>query len=319
MLITMMNHIYVVSFVLIWWISFLFYPMWYIPDAGSTRLGFAAGLMVVGVVFGYAFRSLPNSEQGTEKPQQNDLYFWGILYAGVFCLHIPFLQLPVITGLDMIDHASVPALVASKLLSPLSARLGFPVSYIFTTLVILFFVLFAGVKAVRETVLGKINTFSQYFGKRLWLLYSILIGFTIIYCGVIYFKQIPDRFGDIETLFRYQPISKIMLIPAYLIFGIHEWVGRVIQIGFFFAGAYFLYHTAFMFASKDAARLTAILYLLLPLYSIMVTPISSKAAVCFLWRYRSFIGYVILSGAVQAISCWVHIGQAWGVYTNTPM
>lgn len=259
----MTNHIYILLFVLIWWGCFLLYPMWYVPNAGSIRIVFASALMVAAVAFGYAFRLLSTSNQLT-SPFPKDTLFWWILFTGIFCLHIPFLPLPVITGLDMIDHASVPALVASKIINPLSSKTGFSISFIFTPCVLLLTALFCFIPKLRQSANNKMIQISKYLCNKLWLVYTVLFMVTIGCCGLVYLKQIPDRFGDIETIFRYQPISKIILIPAYVVFGIQEWVGRVIQLIGFFAGAYFIYQTTLMFATKEAARLTAIIYLLLP-------------------------------------------------------
>lgn len=260
----MNKQLYLILLILIWWCSFLFYPLWYIPQFDEIRLWAALCLMLAGIVLGYAFKYLTSETDKTEPKSNSDCYFWLILFSGVFALHLPFLNLPVITGLDMIDHASVPALVASKIIHPLSAIVGFPIPYAFTALVgIIAFVLFISIN-VRNRLLQSMQCAVETCYQNIGIIFAILVFISSLYVWLIYTYKLPDTFGDLETLFRYQPISKLMLIPAYILFGIHEWVGRVIQLLFFFGGAFFLYHTTLMFASKESARFTAMLYLLLP-------------------------------------------------------
>ncbi len=212
---------------------------------------------------GYAFRYL-SVERQEQQPTQHDRWFWILLFAVVSILHIPFLNLPVITGLDMIDHASVPALVASKVISPLSSIIGFPVSYVLIPLMVLIVFILLISSSIRSSIFHGIQRISSRCFDRLWLLFFGLILITAAYVYTVKVTALPDRFGDIETIFRYQPISKLMLIPLYILFGIQEWVGRVLQLILFYGGAYYIYQTARLFGSIHAARLSAIVFLLLP-------------------------------------------------------
>lgn len=260
----MNNQWYTVLIIWIWWTCFLFYPLWYVPNHENLRVWLAAGLMAAGIVLGCAFKFLSVQRDEERYTFENDTLFWLILSSVVFCLHIPFFNLPVISGLDMIDHASVPALVASKIIHPLSAKLGVFVPYIFTGIFCLLSLMVVLSKQKRIAILLYFQHIIQWCYQQIVLVYTMLFGITFIYVWFIYTSKLPDTFGDLETIFRYQPISKLMLIPAYIIFGIHEWVGRMIQFLFFIGCAFYLYQTTRLFGSKDAARLTAIIFLLLP-------------------------------------------------------
>ncbi len=187
-----------------------------------------------------------------------------ILFGAVFLLHIPFLNAPVLTGLDTIDHGAVPAVIAQKIVEPINRALGFSIRPILSTMVLAWLtalLCFSGLRSKMAEIFHRIAATAM---QRYWVAIAIMGGVTAIFAMALIKSSILNSFDDLNPLFRYPPVSKLIAIPVYICFGLHEWISRVIQIGFTFGGAIYIYYLAGLFGGKTSSRAAAILFVLLP-------------------------------------------------------
>ncbi len=254
------------SFMVVWWLCFLLYPNWYLPGLEKSRLLVCAAIFALFVFQCFLFRWLADYARD-EPPQQaqplQDRFFFATLFSLNFILHLPFLPKPILAGLDTIDHAAVPALVANSIVTSLSEAVGFSLRPLFLLLaIVLLFLAFYPpfVRSLWQRLRTLINLAIQH-----WLYtFLILFLFTMGYAFLLVWTAYPQQFGDLSTLFRYQPISKMILIPVYILFGLREFLGRFIQLMFFYAGAVYLYKLTALYGGREASRVACILYLFLP-------------------------------------------------------
>ena len=169
------THLPLMIFVLGWWSCFLLYPLWYVPAAGGwTRPLLCGALFLVLAGCAFLFRWMARQVAREEDREANppDRRFWWILISGVSLLHIPFLNQPILSGLDMIDHASVPALVASRAMRMVSGRLGFSLQPWLMGLALPAAALYLMRRPVRESCRDGLNRLAESCTQRLgwWLL-----------------------------------------------------------------------------------------------------------------------------------------------------
>ncbi len=249
-----------------WWACFVFYPLWYVPNPSSFRPYLLVVILFLWVVCTYLFRFLVRSTQvlsQEDDPLPADRSFFLTLFSVATLLHVPFLNQPILAGLDTIDHAAIPAVVAERFVKALSSFTGFPIRPIFAFISV-FFIVALFYSPFRKRVQDRfqdISTWMMHHWKRMTLFLICISG---LYGAVILSTAIPERFGDLSPIFRYPPVSKLNLIPLYIVFGLHEWIGRLVQIAFTFGGAFYLYHLTRMFGTKAAAQTAAILFVFLP-------------------------------------------------------
>ncbi|MEW6233762.1 MAG: glycosyltransferase family 39 protein [Candidatus Omnitrophota bacterium] len=256
-----------VLFIGLWWICFFVYPLWYLPGLGWERLAVAAGLFAIFLFCSALYRWIclaSASAPCVEDVAIPDAGFFGVLFVIAFLLHLPFLNQPLITGLDIIDHAAVPAVAANRFVRSLSQAAGFNLQLLLIAsgvLTILHFVFRPAHRRMAKNAIRKTaEILIAHFGKSMLVLFLV----TSLYGFFLYYFAIPDRFGNIGILFRYPPLSKIVLMFFYGWLGLYEWIGRTVQILFTLAGAVYFHRLTSLYGGKDAARLAAILYVFLP-------------------------------------------------------
>jgi len=255
------------AFLLLWWMGFLIYPLWYLPNAESLRpwicAGLFLGLVLCSLTIRYLLCARLQSSSITQYPVNDHGFFLSVL-GGTFLLHLPFLNLPILSGLDTIDHAAIPAVLADRI-TRLSAELfGFSIQPFAAVFFVLLFLGYAGSPAFREKLLNVWRSIAlvsmTHYGKTLGVLALI----TLVYAGLLLRTSLPDQVGDLDPIFRYPPLSKLILVPLYCVFGLHEWVGRLLQLLFCFAGSVYIYRLTLLFGSRQSARSACCLFLLLP-------------------------------------------------------
>ncbi len=258
---------YLLVFILGWWACFILYPMWYVPGVPEARTYLFIILFIVLIVSAYLYRFLIASLTSFTPYQQeipSDKGFFTILFLSVSIFHLPFINKPVISGLDTIDHAAIPAVVARKFINFVSRPFAFSIQPILAVCVCVIVIGLIFNRGWRDRLVEVFHSLSKWVTLHFSRAFIVLFLFSSLYCAVLLYYAIPERFGDLGPIFRYPPVSKINLIPLYIVFGLHEWLGRALQIFFTFAGAYYLYRLVLLFGPKDAAKLSAILYVFLP-------------------------------------------------------
>ncbi len=265
------NHSALVSsyfvFQLTWWLGFLIYPLWYLPASDGVRTIACGGLFMVFGLCSYLFHTLTTwkMEWGYSPDEPcASTFFWGILFPIAFAVHLPFLPWPILAGLDTIDHAAIPAVVAHQIVKSLSSVFGFSLQPLLAAVGILIIVVLCLSPKLRNHLVEGFVKIAVWSHSHFWLTLVVLAGMTWVYAVAIFHFQPLDRFGDVDPLFRYPPLSKMFSIPLYVGFGLQEWVGRVMQIGFTFGTAVYLYRLARLYGGATAGEIAAILFVFLP-------------------------------------------------------
>src|SRR5690606_18921010 len=116
-----------ILFTLGWWVCFFIHPMWYVPGSSAARWWTAAGLFLIYLLVSGLFRYIAHYSYPLEHEREKlpaDAFFFTLLFGTAFLLHLPFLNQPILSGLDTIDHAAVPAVVGDKIRDALTGTIG---------------------------------------------------------------------------------------------------------------------------------------------------------------------------------------------------
>jgi len=154
--------------------------------------------------------------------------------------------------------------LANRIVQGISNRIGIAVQPLLMIAATLFVIVLVIQKNARRSVCNGLSRVAPLAVLHLWKTIVVLALITVCYASTVMVFAIPERLGDLSPIFRYQPISKLILTPLYMVFGLHEWVGRVLQIAFTFGGAFYLYRITGLFGTQTASRAAAILYVFLP-------------------------------------------------------
>ncbi|MGC9326529.1 MAG: ArnT family glycosyltransferase [Candidatus Hinthialibacter sp.] len=254
-------------FLLIWWVSFFLYPLWHLPASDSIRIAACAVLFVIFAVCSFGFRlliHLPGTKN--EKPPENreSAVFFTILFSVVLAAHIPFLPWPILTGLDTIDHAVVPGVIAHQIMQGFSSLAGFSIQPIVTLVALVLLIAALASSSWRRYAFNRFSSLALWVDQHFVRVLGIFAVLTILYAALLFKFKPFDRFHDLNPLFRYPPLSKFLSIPLYAAFGLQEWTGRVMQILFTFGGSIYIYRLTRLYGSVIAGRAAAALYALLP-------------------------------------------------------
>lgn len=254
-------------FALAWWVNFFVYPLWYLPGTTSTRVIALGLIFAIFAALSLLFRWLGSLrfENGIHPEEKTgDGAFFALLFSAAFLLHVPFLNLPILTGLDTIDHAAVPGVVAHRVVQALSDTADFPMQPVLTLGFIVAGAAWIFMPDFRSRMMHRFQKTAAWVSNHCGITLLILAVMTAAYATLLLQTALPERFGDLQTLFRYQPLSKLILTPLYVFLGLHEWIGRTVQILFTFGGAWYLYRLARLFGGIWGARCAALLFVFLP-------------------------------------------------------
>lgn len=261
------TSLYFLGFLFIWWANFLFYPLWYLPAPDATRIAACCILFAVTALCSLTFRLLchwkaPWGESPQEK--REPAAFFAVLFAVAFAAHIPFLPWPILTGLDTIDHAAVPATIADRIVRDLSGLGGFSIKPLLPWMTVAFLAVLGWRASLRKWIAKVYEKFAQWADAHFILLFAIFAAATALYATFLLKWRPLDGFNDLNPLFRYPPLSKFFSIPLYTLFGLQEWTGRVMQIAFTFGGAVYLYRLTRLYGGVVSGQTAALLYVFLP-------------------------------------------------------
>lgn len=260
------------AFVLLWWLGFFVYPLWHVPldeaEPRWIRLALAGALFAAWLFNAWLFVWMRGAAEragdaGRGGGETQDGAFWAAVLSCATVMHLPFLFQPVISGLDMIDHAAAPALVADRVADKASSLAGFGIQPLLTAFGTAAAAAIA-IPPLRRRIAELAKGWFESAARRLWAFMAVLGIAAVGWIGLVYAFDPLAQFGDLDTLFRYPPLSKLIIVPLYAVFGLHEWLGRVVQLAFFYGGAWYLYRLTGLYAGRDASRMAAMLFLLSP-------------------------------------------------------
>jgi len=236
-------------FVILWWACLILYPQWYVQGSNADRL-FAFilswGLIVCGVGL------LLWLMRGVHEPFLKEPYFaysalqrlWPVFLLCILA-HLPFLSTPIVTGLDAQEHAGVPAVLVSLLRD----RLPIP-------LIVLGWLGLIGFLLICRGLIRK--------GFKPWMLWTLFALFLAVGIAEIALLLRVGILGDPRFLSRYPALGRYLFVEGYVLFGVHEWVGRMTQLILTLVGALYMYRLGVAFFSERVGVAGAMILLFLP-------------------------------------------------------
>lgn len=206
------------------------YPTWYIPASSQLKLLILNAYLLTGIGFLMYFGKFPDMEFKMHLQKINFKTTGNAVFLIVALLHLPFWLLIVPTGDDFQSHIGPSAYFMSKIIPCNYMIILRTLGWIAIILILLYL--------MRK---DRINLSLSIKNKIiLFVLYAILIAGINIY-GILLIKtRLIERIGLWQTIFRYPPLSKFIYLAGYYLFGIHEFIPRVIQYIFHFLTAVFM-------------------------------------------------------------------------------
>ncbi len=241
-------------FVLLWCSCLVFYPHWFAQGRDNAFgsfwlvwLAIAVGILLVYWLF-----------RGDTEPFMKEPAFlysalrvlWPFL-ALCFLAHLPFLNAPIVTGLDAQEHAGVPAVLVGMIRDRLPVPLPL-IAWPGLAILILAFGYF-------------MRNHSEKWGRH-HLTGIVLLCFLLGFAEYEFLTR-TDTIGqnlDPRFISRYPALSRYLFGILYSLFGIHEWVGRVSQIALTGIAAIYLYRIGILFFTETAGITAAVVLLFLP-------------------------------------------------------
>ncbi|MFH1958632.1 MAG: hypothetical protein ABIJ15_09190 [bacterium] len=246
-----------VIFSVIFFSGYCLYPVWNIPvlpPAGRIILFYLFLLISVSFLFWEKFSLAEISIPVHFSKRIKFLPF--IIIAGL--LHLPFWTLPIPTGGDQQSHAGPAAYALSKLSGHIDIR------YMRLAAWLIVFLLLLAVFLRKRAACGNTAVCSK--GR-----YKIPIILTAFILGSAYFfllnkYNLIGYFGQWETIHRYPALAKVLYLAGYLLFGVQEFVPRVIQFGFLAATAMCTVRMLKLFYPEVPDRVIFTAFLLFPTF-----------------------------------------------------
>ncbi len=242
----------------IYFVNLLIYPQWHLPGTEAGTKIFLAVLYAVisaGAYFyarRFARRENLSAQKEPEPSRDNDRRFLILFSILALSTHLPYLNLPLTTLGDAHMHAGLPALSWAGAASFFHDAAGFNLRYITISAAILFL---PGLFKLRN-----ILTRENYSLRVMW--FFLVSG--LAYCVLVIYFSPFEKFGGLEHFFRYPLLGKLVYFTGYSIFGIHEWVGRLSQVIFLFAGALYFKKLLALISSPASARCAYAGFLMFP-------------------------------------------------------
>lgn len=236
----------------LWVLSYVIYPFWYAGHTIPAQLSLLFFLLVFPAVIlwrasflraSYLTLTLPFPDTGlviTLLP----------LLLIVTAAHLPFWLLPLPLGGDDQYHAGPPAFFLHKLNSLVSIDI-----------LRIAFVLFLGTSfCARRSIKALISRLTTI---------TFLPGFLALaalaaYIYILIHSRIINNAGELTTLVVYAPLSRLLYLAGYFLFGIHETIPYAIQYGFILLTGYALLKTALLLDARLHATMFMLICLLFP-------------------------------------------------------
>ncbi len=257
-----------IIFFLLGWYTYIIYPSWYLPVSPSLKLLYLNVVLIILFILTGILHLLltkhPGEESGPEvETTMSESYFPYLIISFLYLLlHMWQINYPVLTGLDSQLHTGLPAVLlfkANQLI--LNHTQGYLSIYLLSWLLLLSIIVFVwrGKKWI-----ARIKTL-RLGGKSFIVIFILVIALSNLYAMALIKSGILERLGNISLIHRYPALGKSLFFAGYSLLGIREWVGRLINIGFTFAGGILLAKIS-RFYLKDKMLSLAVyaLYIFLP-------------------------------------------------------
>lgn len=248
--------------------SYIVHPSWYLPIPVSLKLVYLNVVLIILLILTMLLHLLLTKSQGMRvRPEvqmtMSEGYFpYLVISLLSFLLHLRQINYPILTGLDSHLHAGLPAVLvfkANQLI--LNYTNGYLNVYLLSWLLLLlvFASLWGGKKWIARVRALRLR------GKSLMVLFIVVMALSNLYGMLLVKSGALEKLGNISLIHRYPALGKSLFFAGYSLLGIREWVGRLIQIGFTFAGGILLSKIA-LFYLKDRMLSLAVyaLYIFLP-------------------------------------------------------
>ena len=253
----------VISFFILSLYCYIIYPTWYLPVPEGIKFIYLNVILLIVLIATKLF-ALLLTKKGREMPGNNKLqigdkkqlfktvswqsltkYFESNSYVFIylifmlicFLLHLLQINYPVLTGTDAHLHTGLPAVLcfkANKLVLRVTAgylNIGAIAWCIAGFILILLYFSRRWTLKVKSLVTSRKNFFI--------LTISVFI-LSNFYAFILIKSNLLESLGNISLIHRYPALGKTLYFAGYSMFGIHEWVGRLIAIVFTFAGGIYL-------------------------------------------------------------------------------
>jgi|Deesub1362A_J573_1020465.scaffolds.fasta_scaffold01314_5 hypothetical protein len=251
---------YKISFILLWFFLYIFYPTWALPVSITGRTLIFSGMMVYFTISGFLvirwLDSISMNKPFIIMPQNllEDIkdHKWLLIISIVAIgFHVPRITMPILNLGDEALHIQGGLWVYYYLGERWhnAFRLCF---------IIIVFFAFIGIfnKRVRE--------FYLHIHKILYhkIHTSVIVIFLLLILA-IYFVLVRDIHYDL-FLVRYPPVSRVLYLLSFFIAGINHIAPRVIQLTFYFFTTIYLYRSILLFSERKTALFAIPLYLFSP-------------------------------------------------------
>lgn len=247
-----------IFYLLIWFLSYILYPIWYLPSQNlfhsfSTFFLFMAIFIILAK---YILPPIKNFEN--EKPIKElikipeDKFLKNIILLTIIS-RIYFLFLPIWGSIgDELYHVAFPALFFKILPNYINYAI-----HVFSLSGIVMIFIF------RKKIITFLHNIS--FLKKQKIIYYILavflllIYFSFLYKTISYFT-INGHTSLPRDILRFPPLSRIIRFFIYLFFGVSNFTARFQEFVFFILAQILIYKTALELYSKIGARISLILF-----------------------------------------------------------
>jgi len=243
------------AFSIIFFTGYCLYPVWYIPVLSpAVRMILFYLFLLISVLFLF-LPKLSSLEFPISALSSEGLKFLPvIMLIGFF--HLPFWFLPIPTGGDQQSHAGPAAYALSKLPD---------IRYVRLAAWLIIFLLLLAVFLLRSRSAGGSTAAPAKRG------YKIPVMFIALTLGSAYFflmnrYNLIGYLGQWETIQRYPPLGKLLYLAGYLLFGIREFIPRVVQFIFLAATAMCTVQMLKLFYTAVPERVIFAVFLLFPAF-----------------------------------------------------
>lgn len=244
---------------------YIIYPSWYLPAPVWFRIAYLNVVLIALLILTRFFCHLLGKHQNVKAGSDltaMKLKPYLIVSLICFLLHLFQINYPILTGLDSHLHTGLPAALVFKTNQLI---LNYTNGYLNVHVLSWFLLLLIFVSVWRgKKWITRIRTL-RLRSKGLIVLFVAVIVLSNLYGMALIKSGALEELGDISLIHRYPALGRSLFFAGYSLLGIHEWVGRLLQIGFTFAGGFFLARIV-QFYKKDRILSLAVytLYIFLP-------------------------------------------------------
>lgn len=245
----MKHNLFSLSLLVLWLLSYIFYPLWYLPQEELRGISFI--ILLVFFVLNFFLidrfiKVIPHTLHPPISIRKEKIIWWsGLIY---FLLEIYPITMPVLPRSDE-EHYLTSSLSYYLKISTLWER-SLKVPWMLCVWGLLLFCIFITVR------------------KSYWRLFKRKRYFVtlVIAAGIVYYIYFA-RYSSLKSffyLFHYPLFSKFFYIVTYSLFGGYEFGPRIIQTVFGFLSGIYLYKLVLLYRSRIDAVFSFIIWLFMP-------------------------------------------------------